>query len=131
MGISLALAIGTDVAIATTQRSLLVRQRAIGINARNTSNTGAKAKASVAGGDSADEPAEGSPDADQGGVNKKAADNKTFASNRATSKGADAGTTGDIGGASAEGEGGNKVQVAGAAEHRGADLDRARPWPTT
>ena len=111
VGISLALSIGTDLAFVSLSRNLSAGGLAT-LNARNVSSNASKAKASVAGGQD-DAPAEGSSDADQGGVNKKTQDNRDFASNRATAEGSDS-TTPTTEGASAEGEGGNKVQVAGA-----------------
>ena len=112
VGISLALSIGTDIASATVARNLTAGG-AIGLSARNVSSNSGKAKASVAGGDN-DAPAEGSEDAEEGGINKKVKGNRDFADKKAKDNGADsdAPTTEK---ASAEGEGGAKVQVAGAA----------------
>jgi hypothetical protein len=109
VGISLALSIGTDLAAATTARSLIAGG-AITLGARNVGSNSGKSKASVAGGDDT-QPAT-KAEQDKGGVNSKVDKNRSFAGDRSKAKGgSDAPSTE---GASAEGEGGNKVQVAGA-----------------
>ncbi|HYX62827.1 MAG TPA: LEPR-XLL domain-containing protein, partial [Burkholderiales bacterium] len=94
VGISLALSVTTDSATATTLRDVIAGG-AIELKAKTTSGTKSIAKASSAGGDSNDS----DKDASQGGVNKKAADNTDFASNRSKSGGGKA--AGDTSGSSA------------------------------
>src|SRR6266480_4480792 len=111
VGISFALAITTDSAIATTARDV-VASGAVAFNAKTASGTKSKAKSSVAGGDSNDS----DKNDPNGGVNKKAADNKQFASDRATAKGGKSAGNTDGSSAEASGEDGSskKVEVAGA-----------------
>ncbi len=103
VGISLALTVATDFAAATTSRDLAAGG-AIAFNARTVSANKSRAKASVAGGDKDDKPADGSQDADKGGVNQKVDKQKSFADGKWTGKGGKA--DGDPSGASAEGTGG-------------------------
>ncbi|NNU43176.1 hypothetical protein [Ramlibacter montanisoli] len=111
VGISLALSIGSDFAEASTARNLSAGGL-VAFNGRSVSSTSSNAKASVAGGDD-EEPAEGSPDATEGGVNKQVKDNRNAANSKASANGSDSPAQ-STDGASAEGEGGSKVQVAGA-----------------
>src|SRR5213078_1424306 len=93
VGISFALAITTDSAIATTARDV-VASGAVAFNAKTASGTKSKAKSSVAGGDSNDS----DKNDPNGGVNKKAAGN----------------TDGSSAEASGEDGSSKKVEVAGA-----------------
>src|SRR5690606_1744584 len=111
VGVSLALTIGTDSVIATTDRDLAAGG-AMTFSARSVSQNEARAKAGVAGGSDAPAEPEGG-ETDQGGVNNQIASQRSFADQRASAAGAESGTTGDTSGASAETSGGS-VQVAGA-----------------
>src|SRR6185503_16360018 len=96
---------------ATTDRNVSAGA-AVMFNARTVSSNKSKAKSSVKGGDADDSDSGDS----QGGVNKKAADNKSFASNRSTAKGGKSAGNTDGASAEASGEDGSsqKVEVAGA-----------------
>src|SRR6185503_7709181 len=116
VGISLALTIATDSALATTERNINAGG-AVKFASRMTSPNEARAKASVAGGDSnKDSDSNKAKDGkDQGGgVNNQVHNQTNTADQRATSSGADKGTTGQTDGKKSDSSSG-PVQVAGAA----------------
>ena len=112
VGISIALTIASDTALATTARDLTAAG-AVTFSARSTGSDDALAKASSAGGEQT--PAAAKDGKDQGGgISNQIHNQRDFADKRGAAAGAKAGTTASTDGkTAAEGEGGS-VQVAGA-----------------
>ena len=106
VGISLALTIATDTALATTSRNVNAGG-AVAFKAHSTAVNKSRAKASVAGGK--DSPEAGS----EGGVDNQVSSQRNAANTRANASRAGSGTASTTG-ASASGQGGAPVQVAGA-----------------
>ena len=112
VGVSLALTIVTDSAVASTARDISAGG-AVGFSARTLSSNKSDARASVAGGEAEDDNTESD------GVDKKVGSQRSFADGKATGAGASPGKTGGTGEASAKtsqggGSQGTKVSVAGA-----------------
>jgi hypothetical protein len=110
--ISLALTIGTDNVLATTNRDLNAGG-SIALNARSVGANRAEAKASVAGGDGTPDTANDG-DNQGGGVSNQIHNQSKFASDRADKAGAESGTTADTDDKTAAETQGGSVQVAGA-----------------
>src|SRR5690606_35034165 len=114
VGVSLALTIGLDSAVASIERNVTAGG-AISASARTVSINESRAQASVAGGNSTDTSSGASG---RSGVNGQVDDQQRFADSRATQGGASTGTTGSANRANAEtsstGSGGSTVSVAGA-----------------
>ncbi|HVC84584.1 MAG TPA: LEPR-XLL domain-containing protein, partial [Solirubrobacteraceae bacterium] len=111
VGVSVALTIANDSAIATTARNITAAG-AIAFLASTISVNSSSAKASVAGGK--DEAATPNSGTDQGGVNNEVGNQMGFADGEATNVDSKAKGTDGAKAPSAEGSGGAKVQVAGA-----------------
>jgi len=112
VGISIALTVAVDSAVASTARDLTAG-KSIAFGARSVAANDARAKASVAGGE--DTPASSNDKTDQGGgVNSQVHNQSKFGDNRAATAGGSGGAAGKTDGKSSAETSKGSVQVAGA-----------------